>query len=240
MALQVIGAGLGRTGTLSLKLALEDLGFVKCYHMTEVIAHPEHAPVWDAAARGEAVDWDALFEGYRAAVDWPPCRFYAELMQCYPEAKVILTVRDADRWYDSALRTIYHARRTFARWPMPLLPRMRAFERMLDRLIWDGTFDGRFEDKAHAIAVYDRHNDEVRRRVPPERLLVFEVKQGWGPLCAFLGVPEPADRPFPHVNDTEEFRARIGRMLLVARAVACGAAAVVVLVLVALAVRIFA
>ena len=103
MPIKVIGAGLGRTGTLSLKVALEELGFARCYHMSEVIAHLQDARVWDAAARGEPVDWETLFQGYQAAVDWPSCSFYEELMRHYPDAKVVLTVRDPERWYDSAL-----------------------------------------------------------------------------------------------------------------------------------------
>jgi hypothetical protein len=113
VSLKVIGAGFGRTGTQSLQVALEELGFTRCYHMTEVFAHPEHAAAWSAARRGESVDWDTLFAGYQAAVDWPPCAFYQELLDRFPDAKVILTVRDADKWYESALQTIYYARHTF-------------------------------------------------------------------------------------------------------------------------------
>jgi hypothetical protein len=220
MPLKVIGAGLGRTGTLSLKAALEQLGFGKCYHMTEVLAHPEHVRVWDAAARGEPVDWEALFQEYQATVDWPGCNFYEELLRLYPDAEVILTVRDPDRWYDSAKQTIYYVRQAFPDWLLPWMPRMRRFRRMLDRLIWDGTFGGRFEDKPHAIEVFNRHNEAVKRAVPPDRLLVYEVREGWGPLCAFLGVPVPEGQPFPHLNDTEVFRSRIRRAGLVVRAVA--------------------
>src|ERR1700755_3256651 len=110
MPLRVIGAGLGRTGTPSLKVPLEELGFGKCYHMTEVLARPGDARVWDAAARGEPVDWEAMLRGYRATVDWPACTFYRDFLKLYPEAKVILTVRDPERWYDSARQTIYHVR----------------------------------------------------------------------------------------------------------------------------------
>ena len=220
MPLKVIGAGLGRTGTLSLKVALEELGFSKCYHMTEVFAHQGHAQVWDAAARGEPVDWEALFRGYRATVDWPGCNFYKEFLRLYPEAKVILTVRDPERWYDSARQTIYYVRSTFPGWVTPFVPRVRHLLRMLDRLIWDGKFDGRFEDKDHAIGVFNRHNEEVQRTVPPDRLLVYEVKEGWGPLCSFLGVPIPEGKPFPHLNDAEEFRSLVRRQAVVMRAVA--------------------
>jgi hypothetical protein len=209
MPLKIIGAGLGRTGTLSLKVALEQLGFARCYHMTEVLTHPQHVPFWDAAARGEPVAWEKLFQGYQATVDWPGCNFYQEYLKLYPEAKVILTVRDPERWYDSARQTIYYVRRAFPGWLTPYLPRMRRFQVMIDRLIWDGCFDGQFEDRAHAIEVFRRHNEEVQRFVPPERLLVFEVSEGWGPLCSFLGVPVPEGRPFPHLNDAEAFRTRI-------------------------------
>jgi hypothetical protein len=220
MPLKIIGAGLGRTGTLSLKVALEQLGFARCYHMTEVLAHPEHVLVWDAAARGEPVDWEALFQGYQATVDWPGCNFYQDYLRLYPEAKVILTLRDPERWYDSARQTIYHVRRALPGWLTVFWRRMGCFRAMLDRLIWVGMFHGRFEDRAHAIEVFRRHNEEVKRVVPQERLLVYEVGEGWGPLCAFLGVPAPADQPFPHLNDAAEFRARIRRGLLVVRTVA--------------------
>lgn len=217
MPLHVIGAGLGRTGTLSLKFALEHLGFSRCYHMTEVLAHPGDIPVWDAAARGETVDWEALFQGYRATVDWPGCNFYLDYLRLYPDAKVILTVRDPERWYDSAHQTIYYVRHAFPRWIRPLMPRMGRLQVMLDHLIWVGFFEGRFEDRSHAIAIFNRHNEEVRRLVPADRLLVYEVKEGWGPLCAFLGVPLPEGKPFPHVNDAGEFRTRIGRGVRIVR-----------------------
>jgi Sulfotransferase domain len=231
MSLEVIGAGLGRTGTLSLKAALEEIGFSRCYHMTEVFANKGHAQIWDAAARGEPVDWEALFRGYQATVDWPGCNFYREFLRLYPEAKVILTVRDPERWYESAHQTIYYARIAYPGWIAPLVPRIKNFLRMLDRLIWDGTFDGRFEDKPHAVEVFNRHNEEVRRSVPPDRLLVYEVKEGWGPLCSFLGVPVPEGKPFPHLNDAEQFRSGIRRAEFVVRAVAYSVLAVVALVL---------
>lgn len=235
MPIQVIGAGLGRTGTLSLKIALEKLGFGRCYHMSEVFAHPEHVRVWDAAARGEPVDWDALFQDYQATVDWPGCNFCGEYLRLYPEAKVILTVRDPQRWYESARQTIYYARSAFFGGRMPVMPRMRRFQMMLDRLIWDGMFAGRFEDEAFALEVFRNHNETVRRMVPPDRLLVYEVKEGWGPLCAFLGVPVPEGTPFPHVNDTKEFRSRIRRIALVMRGVGVAALAALAAAIVGIA-----
>jgi hypothetical protein len=202
---------------MSLKVALEELGYAPCYHMVEVFAHPEHAPLWEAAWRGEPVDWEGFLGGYEAAVDWPACSFYGDLMERYPDAKVILTVRDPERWYESTRSTIYELSVVATRSPVFRLVfgaiRLLRFGRvgdgnMADEIIWDGTFDRRFEDKRHAIEVFERHNAEVRRLVPRDKLLVYEVKEGWSPLCAFLGVEEP-DAPFPHVNDTAEMRRRI-------------------------------
>lgn len=205
MALQVIGAGFGRTGTLSLKGALETLGMGPCYHMVEVIANPSHVAPWRAATRGDPVDWDALFAGYGATVDWPACAFWRELLAHWPDAKVILTVRDPQRWHRSVMQTIYHA--LTAELPPDAPQTLREHRRMIQELVLERTFDGRLEDPDHAIAVYERHNAQVRREVPPERLLVFEVAEGWAPLCRFLGRPEPSE-PFPRVNSGDEFRAR--------------------------------
>ena len=196
MPIQVIGAGLGRTGTLSLKAALEELGFAKCYHMLEVLTRKNDAKAWDAASRGKSIDWDALFEGYSATVDLPSALFYRELMVKYPTARVILTVRDPDRWYDSMYNTIYFGHTSTPKWVFRLSPRMRVFQRMIDRL-WKRMFRGRFEDRDSAIDVFKRHNEQVRRDVPASRLLVYEVSQGWDPLCEFLGVPVPEGKAVP-------------------------------------------
>ena len=215
VAIEVIGAGLGRTGTSSLKEALETLGFGPCYHMTEVFAHLEHVPVWEAA-RGECVEWEDALHGYRAAVDWPAPAFYEELMRRYPGAKVILTVRDPERWYESTLNTIYEIQGlsespayALSALLVPPMRRVRRATRVIGALAWRGLFGGRFEDREHAIAVFEKYNAEVARRVPAERLLVYEAREGWEPLCAFLGVEVPEGKPFPHANDTEEFRKRI-------------------------------
>jgi hypothetical protein len=235
MSIQVIGAGLGRTGTVSLKAALVELGFAKCYHPLEVFASLDQARTWDAAARGEPVDWDRLFAGYRATFDFPGCMFYRELAEKFPEAKVILTVRDPDRWYDSVLQTIHFASNTFPKWAVVLSPRMLVFQRMLDRL-WDQLFRGRFEDRAFAVEVFNRHNEQVRRDVPADRLLIYEVSEGWAPLCAFLGVPLPEGKPFPHLNDAAEFRARLERDSLIVRTVGYAALGVAALALILIAV----
>lgn len=213
--MEIIGAGFGRTGTMSLKAALEELGFGPCYHMTEVFEHPEHADLWLAAWRGELVDWDTFLGDYRAAVDWPACTFYEELMERYPDAKVLLSVRDPERWYESVRNTIYELSVVIPRSRLSgvvfaLIRLFRGTFRtdMADEIIWEGTFHGRFEDRPYAIGVFERHNEEVERKVPADKLLVYEVKQGWGPLCEFLGVEDP-DKPFPRLNDTAEMRRRI-------------------------------
>lgn len=210
--LRVIGAGFGRTGTLSLKRALEQLGFGPCYHMLEVFAHPEHVPTWLAATRGEPVDWHPIFERFQATVDWPACSFYEQLMAAYPQAKVLLSVRDPQRWYDSAYDTIYSISRQGATGLQAVLrgaafrllklvrPNIAAGSEMVNALVWRKTFGGRFGDRDYACSIFEEHIAEVKRRVPADRLLVYEVKQGWEPLCAFLGVPVP-DTPFPHLND---------------------------------------
>jgi hypothetical protein len=210
MTIKVIGAGFGRTGTSSLQVALEELGFGKCYHMREVFAHPEHFPLWMAATERKPVNWDHLFAGYQATVDWPGCTFYRELMDAYPNARVLLSVRDPEKWYASAYKTIYSSHRpSLANWLFKWNPWTRIRWRMIETN-WRDTFHGRFADRAYAIEVFKRHNAEVQRVVPPERLLVYDVKQGWEPLCRFLNVPVP-DKPFPHLNDTAEFQQMVRR-----------------------------
>ncbi len=204
---KVIGAGFPRTGTLSQKAALEALGFGPCYHMGEVFKNPRHARAWYRAElarrRGEPFDWEELLGGYEATTDWPGSHFWEELVEAYPNAKVVLSVRDPDRWYESVHRTIYRFRRNIPGLLL-VIPVLRWIPRMLD-LIWDDTFGQDFEDRAHAIMVFERHAWEVKEKVPPQRLLVFEVREGWGPLCEFLGVEEP-DEPFPHVNSSTDRR----------------------------------
>ncbi|HKH09518.1 MAG TPA: sulfotransferase [Rubrobacter sp.] len=224
--MKIIGAGFGRTGTTSLKAALATLGFGRSYQLTEVFRHPEHVAFWEAARGGERVDWEGFLSGYGVAVDWPACTFYAEIMEAFPRAPVILTVRDPDRWYESVRSTIYGIRKLSAG-PAPLrlvfalaglfAPGATGIARLADEILWDGTFEGRFEDRRHAIETFLRHNGDVRRHVPPERLLVYDVKEGWEPLCDFLNVGVP-DEPFPHLNDTREMRRRLLGLVAVSAA----------------------
>ncbi len=204
MSLEVIGAGFGRTGTMSLKLALEQLGFAPCHHMSELFAHPEQAPIWDDAAHGKPTDWRSFLKDYRAAVDWPACHFWRELVETFPGAKVLLTERDAEAWYTSMSQTIFDimARADQAD-PDPVRgPQIR----MATYIVREKTFGGR-TDKDHAIAVYKAHNAAVKAALG-DRLLVYDVAQGWGPLCAHLGVAVP-EAPFPYTNTTEQFRSRM-------------------------------
>ncbi|MCC5950799.1 MAG: sulfotransferase family protein [Acidimicrobiia bacterium] len=210
--LHVIGSGFGRTGTLSLKAALETIGLGPCYHMQEVLKRPSHIGAWHDVGRGIAVDWERLFAGFASTVDFPASVVYRQLLDVYPEAKVVHTVRDPDRWYASTYETIYQARTLFPRWMVATVPVVRRYLEMSDALVWDGLFDGHFEDRDHAISVFERHTEEVRAVVPAEQLLEFRVADGWEPLCAFLDRPVPATA-FPHVND----RAQMQRRLTAAR-----------------------
>lgn len=212
--LRVIGAGFGRTGTASLKSALERLGFAPCYHMKEVVTHEADALVWRAAARGQPVDFAALLGGWRAAVDFPAALYYRELMETFPDAKVVLTTRDPGRWYESMRRTIHPLMTRFPNrhvgrfLPVAGAPFRAMGETYLRRDLLD-----RFGDRAHVLRMFNERNAEVVRTVPPERLLVYDVSAGWEPLCEFLQVPVP-DEPFPRTNDTAEFR-RIVRVVTV-------------------------
>jgi hypothetical protein len=204
VTLRVVGAGLGRTGTHSLKLAFERLLGAPCYHRLEVLAHPEHVAAWRHAIDGDAPRWDELLAGYRAAVDWPVAAFWDELSVAYPDAIVVLSVRDADSWWSSASRTIFDVQR---REPPPD-PTLQAFSSMVTALL-TRRFTPHWSDADAAIAAYERHNEQVRATVAPERLLEWRAGDGWAPLCAALDLGVP-DEPFPHVNTTSEFRALAG------------------------------
>jgi hypothetical protein len=202
MTLQVIGAGFGRTGTLSLKLALEQLGFGPCYHLYEIRERPALLPPWLALLDQQVPDWRAVFAGYVSQVDWPAARYWKALHAAFPQAKVILTLRDPEAWFDSLQATIVpsvtigslHADSDHA----------RAVSDMVYRLIYQGLFQGRMTDRDFVLRVWHDHVAEVRRTVPKGQLLELEVQDGWEPLCAFLGVAVP-DAPFPRTNSTEDF-----------------------------------
>lgn len=199
--LQVVGAGAGRTGTHSLKVALEQLLGGTCHHMVEVFAHPDEVPMWVEAIDGGSVDWRELMEGYTAQVDWPGASFWRELSETHPEALVILSVRDPDAWYTSCSNTIFAG-------ITKMVDGGDAWMTAMMRLLGD-RFSDRVDDRAAMIAAFNRHNDEVRAGVPAERLLEWRAGDGWGPICERLGVPVP-DAPFPVTNTTAEFRQMMG------------------------------
>ena len=203
MALKIIGAGLGRTGTASLKVALEQLGMGKCYHMTDVLKDPPRGKAWVEAAKGNA-DWDTIFDGYGGSVDYPGCTFWEELADYYPDAKIILTTRDPVRWWESANETIMS---------QMLIDGIKGspFGELMQRIVFD-TVENRMGDKDFMVSYFEKRNAEIIEKVPPERLLVYQVREGWGPLCEFLGKPIP-EVEFPRINSREETRELISGML---------------------------
>jgi hypothetical protein len=220
--LSVIGAGLPRTGTSSVKAALEQLGFGPCYHMFEVFAHPDHVDRWLGVGSGADADWDRVFEGYRSTQDWPASYFWRELAEAYPEAKVVLTVREPRRWFESFRSLMLNGPARLASeagGEAAVHPVLNVTQRMRPMLEgmgqqtfgeeWRGGEDSLTE--AVAVAAYERHVAAVREGLPADRLLVFDVREGWGPLCDFLGVDPPAE-PFPHLNDAESLKRMFERM----------------------------
>ncbi|KIH98809.1 hypothetical protein LP52_11130 [Streptomonospora alba] len=205
--MQVIGVGFGRTGTYSLKSALEHLGYGPCDHMYEIAEHPPRIYRWLDIAMGHSADWDGLFAGYNSAVDWPTAAYWRELADHYPEAKLILTVRDAERWYESTQATVF--KRSPLTRPLTWLaerqsPALRAFLAMDRMSVEQRVFGGSIHDKRHMISAYKQHIADVQAEIPSDRLLTYNVGEGWEPLCEFLGVPVP-DVPFPRKNERSGF-----------------------------------
>ena len=194
MALKVIGAGYPRTGTSSLKLALEQLGFGPCHHMREIIMNPPSAAGWVQAADGHP-DWEAIFEGFQSCTDAPGCSFWRELADYYPEAKVLLSLRDPDEWFASTQATVFSEEMLGRQFDSPM---QDFFRKVVTR-----EFDGRIHDRDFMLAQFERHKQEVIAAIPAPRLLVYDVREGWAPLCAWLEVPVP-ETPFPHTNSREE------------------------------------
>ncbi|TIN50503.1 MAG: sulfotransferase family protein, partial [Mesorhizobium sp.] len=194
MTIRVIGTGFGRTGTDSMREALTMLGFGPCHHMSEVMAHAEQKRLWRALAQGAAPDWNRLFAGYKSCVDWPSVHYWRELIEVFPQARVILTWRSPESWWESFAKTI-----------LPAVIDSQDQESLGVALVTKQVFGGRPQDRAHAIAVYEANIEAVLKTVPAERLLVHKLGDGWVPLCAHLGVPVP-DEPYPNRNTTKEFR----------------------------------
>jgi hypothetical protein len=203
--MQLVGAGLGRTGTLSLKQALEHLLGAPCYHMMETFGRPDDIPVWHRAVNGEMPEWRAFLADYAAAVDWPVAAFWRELSDAFPDAVVLLSTRPTDAWWTSASSTIF-----------------RISERAIDpgegvasaqismaRDMLTKRFTANWHDETEAKMAYEAHNAAVRAAIPPDRLVEWHPGDGWAPICDALGVAVPGD-PFPHVNTTADFLAMTG------------------------------
>jgi hypothetical protein len=210
VVLQVIGAGFGRTGTLSTRAALERLTGGRCYHMFEALSHPEHLGAWLAADEGRPEELSEVLADYSCTVDWPGCSLWAELMELFPESKVLLSVRPAERWWASYEQTVHQL--MLRDLPDPeSVPADFYLLSLFGSRLTKRSFPAGYADlgREDFIAAYERHNAEVRAGVPDGRLLEFDVSQGWEPLCEFLELPVP-DEPFPRLNDTAGFRALFG------------------------------
>ena len=205
MGLKIIGSGFGRTGPMSLKRALERLAFGPCHHMEELLVHPEQVHHWQQIATGRRMNWEEVFAGYDSQVDRPGAHVWRELVAAYPQAKVIHTVRPEKDWWRSFSETIAALLTSDQQMPQP--PHVLALMRVASEMI-SQAFGGFLTDKELAIAAYRRRTPEVRAAIPPERLLVFDVSEGWQPLCRFLDVAVPAT-PFPRLNSTEEWWRRV-------------------------------
>ncbi len=205
MALSIVGAGFGRTGTRSLQEAVEMLGFSPCHHMYRVRSSARQLELWQGIADGAVPDWDEVFQGYSAQVDWPGAAYWREIASHFPQAKVILTVRDPDAWYTSMLQTIVPSATVGSE--VDPDPAGRAGSEIIRKVALERIFQGRILDRAYALDCFARHRQEVIASIEPGRLLVFDVREGWEPLCTFLGCEVP-DQPFPSGNSVAEFRAR--------------------------------
>lgn len=210
--IEVIGAGYGRTGTKSLQLALEKLGLGKCYHMEELLRNPEGVTHWKDAYNEQKVNWNDLFQNYSAIVDFPGAMYYKEMASYYPDAKVVLSVRDPEAWYESTRKTIYSfdpgpGLKMKMLFKMPFSKTARNLFQVImlnDKSIWKKHFEGQFDDKEYAIQNYRNHVEEVQRTIPADRLLIFDCREGWEPLCSFLDKEVPAE-PYPSTNRKEDF-----------------------------------
>ena len=201
MPLKVVGAGVGRTGTNSLKIALETLLGGRCHHMFEIMANPDQIPGWMGAIHGQETDWHSLLDGYVAQVDWPGASFWPELAAANPDALVLLSVREPELWYQSASNTIFQV---FDKMPPEMTPWFESMAKLMGE-----RFSAELDNPPAMMDAYERHNAAVRAAVPADRLLEWTPADGWEPLCERLDVPVP-DEPFPVTNQTTEWRANLG------------------------------
>lgn len=201
MSLKVVGAGLGRTGTHSLKVALEELLGQPCYHMVEVFQRPADVPVWKAAALDQPVDWGSMFQGYAAAVDWPASSFWPEISAHYPDAKIVYSRRDPEAWWESASNTI------FAHIGTPADEGRAAWFDMVSTM-FERRFTTQLKNREACLTAFRKHETSVLDSAPRDRLVIWQASDGWGPLCSALDLPEPK-APFPLTNTREQFLARL-------------------------------
>lgn len=199
MTLKIIGAGFGRTGTSSTKRALEQLGLNPCYHMVELMRNQHHLPHWQALYNGMDMNLEDIFGNYQASLDWPACRFWEVTARAYPHAYILLTTRDPQKWHESFMATLYPAMTNPNAPESPLLTLAR-------RIVLEDTFHGRADDADYAISVFSKHLDYVQQTAPKDRLIVYDVVEGWPPLCEILGCDIPLE-PFPHSNTREDYLA---------------------------------
>ena len=221
MSIKIIGAGLPRTGTNTLKESLERLGYTKTYHMKELLVHPENLHYWLALKNTSATNWDDLYKGFQATVDFPGYPWYKEHMKRYPDANVILTVRPFEDWYASIYSTIWQAGPQTISQKLKMMskllfnPRLRSVIKCVKfakATIFGAHLQGKFADKAFAETIFNKHIEDVKAYVPAEKLLVYNVSEGWGPLCKFLGKPVPTD-PLPHLNKKENFKGMLVELM---------------------------
>ena len=221
MSLKIIGAGLPRTGTTTLKRSLEILGYDKVYHMKVLLTNPDQYHLWDTLDKTNTTDWDTLYDGYQATVDFPCYPWYKEHMKRYPDAKVILTVRSFDGWYKSIYNTVWQAGPQTVPQKLVMLfkllrsPRLRKVVKCI-KLVKKKTYaqllEGKFLDKANTERLFNEYIESVKAHVPAEKLLVYDVRDGWEPLCEFLGKPVPAEE-LPHLNKKENFKTMLKSLM---------------------------
>jgi hypothetical protein len=221
MSIKIIGAGFPRTGTNTIRECLESLGFGMTYHMKQLLVHPENLHYWTTLKETRTTNWQELYDGYEATVDFPCYPWYKEHMKQYPEAKVILTIRPFEKWYESFYSTIWQAQnppeseRIAMGERIGSDPRLQSVMKVLEfakQTINEGHFQGKFLDKEFMEKVYNEHNEEVKNYVPGNKLLVFDVCEGWKPLCEFLDVEIPVES-LPHTNKKEDFAVMIGELM---------------------------
>jgi hypothetical protein len=217
MSLVVIGTGLSRTGTTTIRKVVEELGFGPCYHSTDLFIRPRGIEFWEALEKGNKVDFEEFFSQYNAIIGFPGYLFHQQLKDKYPDAKVILSYRDPDVWYEDVSNTIFKSEsshvkkaypeevRTFDPYLADCILRIQGLQK---RMLEENYFIERFEEKDFAIQRYIEWNEDIKKIYSGDDLLVYQVTEGWGPICEFLGVPVPEEKPYPHLNDSDTFHKR--------------------------------